>query len=428
MLAGCLLRQTAEAQSVDYMQGQKLFAQGNYKAALAAFTKAQKEYSTDGNVYYYMGVCYYRLRDINNAKDCYSKAIKYGRSQPPGKAALKALLPIDPDLARRSIPNGVQGLLDMLPGGAAGAQTSAQSTVTMHNTSTPSTRPQASTTTYVASSSGPSSDLASLPREARLYFDGEPDQNGMVYVKANVNGRPIRMLFDTGAAVVLLGKNHLKELGIPGPSGPATGYVMGVGGSHVPSWNMNVDLKVGSIERRNFKITVQDSLEHPLLGQPFYKDFQYQIDKQGKQIALIRNDSYARTSTTASNYYDVPFTRKSGLVVVDVQINGKRAPMIFDTGCTQTTFLPQHLGAFNLEVPADAQTSGSQGIGGVTKTRLFPVGRVRLGPVEKSNFPISVAETGAFEYPLLGQDFFGDWRYSIDNANNVIKFHSRSSQ
>ncbi|MBI4532755.1 MAG: hypothetical protein HY711_02315, partial [Candidatus Melainabacteria bacterium] len=67
----------------------------------------------------------------------------------------------------------------------------------------------------------------------------------------------------------------------------------------------------------------------------------------------------------------------------------------------------------------------SWGVGGETKTQNFTVGRVKMGPIEHSDFPVSVPESQMMGKPLLGQEFYKGWQYTIDYDNKVIKFLRR---
>lgn len=425
-----------DAQSPSYFEGTQLYRAKQYKRALGKFQETLKEIPNDGNVYYFIGMCYQQLRDINSAKQAYAKAIEYGKSQDSGVNALKALMAIDMEYAKSVVPGYNYKLQMMLPGhgrfgpglAAIAAQkgssgTSATSAVSARQT----------VTTYGHSSGGSSSSSvdSSLPREGKFTITDNPLNNNMTYVSATINGRQVpHMLFDTGAEIVLFGRNHLQQYGITPPSGPATSIVKGVGGNQ-NSWRMNVDLKVGNIERKNFTITVQETMDAPpLLGQTFFKDYQVSIDKQGRQINLTRNDVYKHSIASATPYgnvNNVPFTRQGNLMVVQVQINGRTIPMCMDTGAGATQFTKEQLQLASVDIPQDATSGAVSGIGGTTQTQIFPVSRVKMGPIDKSNFPIQVVGRASMPYPLLGQDFFGDWKYSIDNVNNAIKFQSRGS-
>jgi hypothetical protein len=59
------------------------------------------------------------------------------------------------------------------------------------------------------------------------------------------------------------------------------------------------------------------------------------------------------------------------------------------------------------------------GVGAASQILVYNVDSIALGPVVKRNISIWVGGDG---FNLLGQNFFGDQRYVIDNDKNVIHF------
>jgi predicted aspartyl protease len=429
--AAALATIPAQASSDSYKEGVRLYGAKQYRKALLKFFETKKEFPEDGFVCYYMGNCYMALSDRASAKQCYADAIKYGKSQPPAINGLKALIAMgELEYAKTVVPPWNYKLQCMLPGGGTmGAEEAVRSGM---QTASAVQAHQSKVTNYAkreqtSSTSSTSSIDTSLPSEGSFDIVNIPQIPNVTFVSGAINGRPVKaMRFDTGAEMCLFGKNHLADYGIQPPSGPATSEVRGVGGSQ-DAWRMNVDLKVGNIERRNFTITVQNVMNSPpLLGQTFFKDYQCQVDKRAGKIRLVRSDVYSRSASAASHFQSqqsVPFTKEGNLLVVEVEVNGRRTKMVLDTGADETQFTKEQLQAASVVIPQNAQQSESRGVGGATTALVFPVSRMRMGPIAKDNYPIRVLGTAHMPYPLLGQSFFGDWRYSIDNVNNQIKFH-----
>jgi clan AA aspartic protease (TIGR02281 family) len=261
----------------------------------------------------------------------------------------------------------------------------------------------------------------SLPESARLYFN---KQGESLIVDGEVNNRSIKMVFDTGAETCVFGKNHLQQLGITPPSGPPDGMASGVGSAGVvKTWNMKTTLKVGGITRRNFPVTVQEVLPtDPLLGQTFFSDYTYVIDNGAHSIAFHKR---GHSASTTNNAYAVPFTREGKEMIVNVEVNGKGCPMIFDTGAEGTAFSADQVRKLGISIPDDAETQMSTGIGGTTTGVAFNVERMKLGPIEKRNIKIGVVDASNMPRPLLGQNFYGDWQYTIDNSAKMIHFLRR---
>jgi clan AA aspartic protease (TIGR02281 family) len=194
---------------------------------------------------------------------------------------------------------------------------------------------------------------------------------------------------------------------------------------------MKVDLKVGTIERKNFAVTVQDELPvDPLLGQTFFNAFVYTIDNGSNSIHFQKKHKTA-LAAGGSNYggssdrYAVPFTREGNEIIVQVDVNGRATPMYFDTGASGITFSRQQADQLKLRIPEDAIASRHTGVGGDTIGQAFPVGRMKMGPIDKSNIQVSVIDQSNMRYPLLGQTFFGDWQFTIDDQQHVIRFVRR---
>ena len=99
--------------------------------------------------------------------------------------------------------------------------------------------------------------------------------------------------------------------------------------------------------------------------------------------------------------------------------------MYFDTGAAGITFSQNQAKALNITIPEDAISTMHTGIGGTTGGQDFAVNRMRLGPIDKTNVMISVITHSQMRYPLLGQTFFGEWQFTIDNSQNLIRFVRR---
>jgi clan AA aspartic protease (TIGR02281 family) len=277
---------------------------------------------------------------------------------------------------------------------------------------------------------GFSADFASLPSESRIPFTKE---GALLVVDASINNRAVKMIFDTGAESCTFGKNQLRELGIAEPQGKSTGFSVGVGSSgSIETWALPATLKVGGIERKNFDLQVQaNMINKPLLGQTFYKDYEYTIEKTSGDSGTIHfvkksaGSSTVRSASSGRDPYAVPFQRSGRNLIVQVEVEGHLMTMFFDTGASAVAFSSEQLKKANIPIPEDAQTASTSGIGGETTSQVFTIKRMKMGPIEKTNCTVTCAAAMNSPYPLLGQSFFGDWQYTIDNANSVIRFVRR---
>ncbi len=404
----------------NYVEGVELMKQKQYGRAIASFEQALRENPNDANSHYCLGTCYYQMHNVSAAKDSYMRAYKLSPGSVAGKNSLAAMQNLN------------------APAGARSAGTSQPAQRTASSNQQYNSSAQSSSRTSTAASSTPAmgdsddSDLASLPNQARIDFHRPDDGQQHFYVNALMNNRPMEMMYDTGAEHCTFGFNHLAEIGIAPPTGKPKGTSYGIGGGR-PVWEIRVNLKVGSIERRNFPIIVAQKLDgRPLLGQSFYGRFQQRIDyapdRQTGTITLTKiGSAQSRTSSasatrTHNDRNTVSFTREGKEMMVPVEVNGRSIQMVFDTGAHGVTFSKSHLRKLGISIPSDAEDGANYGMGGTVKTAVFSVDRIRMGPIEKNDHRVNVFIDREIPHPLVGQSFFGDWRYTIDSVNNTITF------
>jgi len=400
----------ARSADPDTELGVKLFKQQKYVQAIKAFNRALKSNPREPGLYYFLGASYDQAGDKPSARKLYAYAIQLSPSSEPAQFAARALGKIDPAYLQTVVDAATRA-----PG------------PTGHPSGRPVvTRSSSSQQVGIVNTHSNPRDLNSLPSECRVYY--EPMANHQI-VTASVNGRSIKMLFDTGAEMCAFGKNHMEQLGVRIPSDARVGASHGVGaGGTQTTYNFPVTLKVGQIERRNFEISVQPHMDgEPLLGESFFKDFHYTIDAHSKSIHFVRNDVNESAGRSAyaglqKSAYDVPFRREGKEMVVKVKVNDRDIDMYFDTGAFAIALTREHASQLRLTIPEDAQQTVVQGVAGPSPAWVFPVRSVKMGPIEKRNHMVSVVENAQMPHPLLGQEFFADWRYAVDNVNQVIRF------
>lgn len=284
--------------------------------------------------------------------------------------------------------------------------------------------------TSATTSSGKTSDveLLSLPERARIFYR---DDDGNIMLSVRINGRPIEMELDTGAPDIVLDKEHLQSLGLMAPKGNPTGRSGGAANAVlVDYWNVPATVQVGTIKRDNMTLCVYEKMHtHPLLGQGFFKDFDYTIDRKAQCLEFRRKGIVSHAQSTN---YSVPFEfRENGnRIVVQVEINGKRAPMMFDTGnaAAGVSFSNmRQLKKWGVTLPEDARLTRAGGVTGEGQVYRFELNRVKLGPVEKTdvNALVHLETDDDEDLPLLGQEMWEGWQYTIDMKNKQIHFLRR---
>jgi clan AA aspartic protease (TIGR02281 family) len=242
-------------------------------------------------------------------------------------------------------------------------------------------------------------------------------------VDVNLNNRNLKMIFDTGAEGCFIGTKQLRDLGLPVPTGKPTGKNTGVSGT-VDSWAVPMKVRVGGITR-TIPISVAEGDQMALLGQTFFKAFDYDIDRSASCINLHKKQASATASSgggrSAPDNYAVPFSKggTGNEMSIVAEVKGRKCKMFFDTGAQITLFMKKDLQAMNIEIPDDAEETAVRGIGGESKAVRVTIDELRMGPIVRRNFPVTVMEKGD---GLIGQDFIGEWRYKVDNTAKQIKF------
>jgi predicted aspartyl protease len=264
-----------------------------------------------------------------------------------------------------------------------------------------------------------------VPNETRVYFT--QSGNNDILIDTQISGRDFKVILDTGAYSTMIGKNQLAQLGVRGPTGPATTSVGGVGGSRVPAWIMPLQIKVGGLKRTVQAFIAESWDSPPLLGQDFYADLEYEFDNRGHCVYFRKSKPLSASERTM---YCIPFTRVGRHLAVDLESDGgRKTKMLVDTGADGIAFTMANAKELGLDIPADAQRVRSQGVGGTSDGYGFSVDLLRLGPIVQRNAHIVVttSEDGMLgskhgSYGLLGQGFFGDWRFTVDNRNSFLRF------
>jgi len=394
---------SSAATAEPYSEGIEFYQQRTFQRAASCFETAIARSPENTNAIYYAALTYQQLRNNPRAIELYRQlATRYPGSR-GGKLAIQAL----------------QGLGASTGGGGGSSSSSAASTTRSYSRS------------YGGSSSaGEDPDIARLPAQERLHFRTEESGGKPIFwVTGAVNGKPMEFVYDTGCDQTVIGMDHLASLGIPKPNRPADGKSMGVGNAVTDSWRISANVRIGGIERRNFPLLVSDRSGVPaLLGRNFMEPYNYTVDSTGGSILMTKKVVASASGSggySASSQGGVPFKReKGGGILVNVEVNGRNIEMLFDTGAQNVLFSRRDINRLGITVPADAETEVTHGVGGAMPGLRFPISRMRLGPIDKSGIPVTVVEQN-FGEPLLGQAFFHDYQYTIDDQRSVIRFMRR---
>lgn len=409
LLLACGLGSVGQAQADAYADGAKLFQAKKYANAAKCFDASIKQNPGNDNAYYYHALALHYAKDMKGAIAEYGRIVRHFPSSQAADQSRRALMVLDPVLLKKLSPE-------------------------LFTAAPPAAARRSGSTIISGSRYGSSSPEDRFPSEARLNFTKEV---GCMMVEAQFNNRPLKVMFDTGSQGTILGKNHLQSMGLPEPTGQATGTSASAGSSQ-KTWDMRLNIKVGNIERNNFPVVIKESMiDSPCIGQSFFKDFTYTIDNNAQTIRLVKKGagSSGVASSSGSSYgssrsvsdpYAVPFTRdENDQMIVSVSVDGRQGRMYFDTGASGIGMSRDQAKNFNLTVPDDAQDTIINGTSSRMTGKKFPVRNLKLGPIEKHNIDITVVDNYALPLPLLGQSFFGDNNYTIDDQAKVIRFSRR---
>lgn len=146
-------------------------------------------------------------------------------------------------------------------------------------------------------------------------------------------------------------------------------------------------------------------------------------------IAVQQEQDYLNLPQEAS----VKFFRNNiarGHLIVPATINGVPAQMIFDTGASSTHVTERWLAMLGVRPKYTKYTGRAMGVGGEVNYRVALI-TIKVGALERT-IPVSVQEgSGSLgetsnnplsEMPLLGQTFYKDFIYEIDDTNQKISF------
>lgn len=118
-------------------------------------------------------------------------------------------------------------------------------------------------------------------------------------------------------------------------------------------------------------------------------------------------------------------TRESNCLVLDARISNRPIKMIFDTGAESTVLGKNHLAELGLPAPTGNPIGTTMGVGEGGGQRCWQSNlEITVGNITRKNFPIVVQEHMPTP-PLLGQSFFNQMRYTIDN--NSIHFVKKTT-
>ena len=96
--------------------------------------------------------------------------------------------------------------------------------------------------------------------------------------------------------------------------------------------------------------------------------------------------------------------------------------MMFDTGASSCVFSLDQLEQLGIEPPTGPPNGTTAGVGSNKKMPVWnTIADLRLGNIVRKKFPIIVTPS-PLTYPLLGENFFHELKYTIDNEAKAVLF------
>jgi len=250
---------------------------------------------------------------------------------------------------------------------------------------------------------------STLPPVSKIRFEYRGDRD--IMIPAKINNAPTRLLLDFGADEVAFDKSQLDKLGVK-TMGVLRPPAQGEKPSLEELRKVEVAVKIGDIERRNFSVTVSDKpMPDPLLGKAFFFKYEYEIDYNNAVLTLTRAGGI-RDDRNA-----IPYNRVGRDIVVKVDFGGKSFKCVYDPRAEGTNMTINQAKGLGLNVPEFDPEDTSP------KTIFVPT--VKCGPIIKSNVEITLFNDPARDRDnapaILGKGFFGDRKFSIDEATHFMR-------
>jgi len=246
-------------------------------------------------------------------------------------------------------------------------------------------------------------------------------------IEVTVNGRPARLLLDTGADQIVLSASAAKRLGLPVRSTGTPGS--GAAATYIASTTAIADLGAGAIHRRKLTAYVvpfpEEFVYDGVLGTPFFATVLTTLDYQQRTVTLR---SHAPLELS-SDGVQIPMRIESGKVLVLASAAGVTGWFCVDTGAGNAlTFFTPAVKQYRLRDAFSPSVHTITGVsaGGYTRGTLVRVPNVTIGPFALNQVvaELSEAEQGAFASAQyagnLGGELWSRFKVTFDYASRQM--------
>lgn len=361
----------------DIAAAYKAFQNKRYAEAASGFESYLREHPRDVRASYYGALSYQYLGKTSSALALYRRVALISPESQMGSYATTILQRLDPSFVKTKAGTGTQ------------KEEKASATASTSSLKDPKTGLRKP---WEERKRDTSKDV--IPNVARIYCRKIHKSDE---VDVNINGVTVPMMLDTGAPTSIVSRYDVRGLNINFETRPYDTYSGGIDlVNRIGCWIIPVTVQVGPIIKKDFDLRIMDGRTSPLLGQDFYKEFD--LTRDGTSFVFTKKGFYK--NFVGGSSIPFRFMALGNRIIVDVEINGKKHPVILDTGNSAAALHFHSLSQckkYGITIPSNARMSRNMGSAGATSVMAFHMpGSIKLGPIEKRNPYITVNLTGDF--------------------------------
>lgn len=281
-------------------------------------------------------------------------------------------------------------------------------------------------------------------------FHVDPNNRSPI-VDGEVNGKPVKVLFDTGANFSMVPRHEAERLGLILGT-PVAGHAYGIGGQSDLYVAQVKELKIGSLVKSGMQIEVAGdryvaSDVSLVLGDDFFSQVDTEFDLPENMVRLFEPKGCAPEElvywgAAYSQARLLTWSRDSPNAQTEVLVNGKQVLAGLDTGAAASSIDAKAADAAGVHRPAPGAAPGAALQGFEAETEPSYIGRFdsfAIGDEKVNNVKLQVLDlTSGFKVTVpgsnlprliddtpsmyIGADFFRAHRVYIDVRDHLILF------
>lgn len=278
------------------------------------------------------------------------------------------------------------------------------------------------------------------------------DPNSRVpMVDGEVNGKPVKVMFDTGAEISIIPRSEADRLGLI-LGRVEGGHALGVGGQTDLYVTQLKNMKIGGYAAPGMQLFVAGDRDNPgpasiVLGDDFFSQVDAEFDLPHNTVRLFRHQGCTPPQLVywGAAYSQAPllsWNRDAPAARTIAYVNGKRALAAFDTGAEFSTIDVKLAAEAGVERSSGGSKPGGEvnGLGHYVRDSFvgtfatFAVGDEKVNNVRLQVFDVTSdfsqsetgsrlpAATGDQTTAFIGADFFRAHRIYFDVGDHLILF------